>query len=306
LNIKFRKSSYKLAGNGSSKVVSAGSNSSIVGIAKTSTIAISTRVGISRVAIAISSTIASIGSSKLGLGLSLSLSIESPVSKTIAMSSIAKVSIAIGSRVGVSRVAHAISSSVASIGGSIAIVAIVTGVGRSQVLGISLRLGLSLSLSIEASVSKTIAISSIAKVSIAIGSRVGVSRVAKTISSSIAIEAIEAIVSSVGGSQVLGISLGLSLSLSLAIVVTLGHWVKALGDGIQTRAGAEGESGIGVASMAKTRVAIAQTREASIAESTIAIASIGIASIAKLSLSRGSGDKGRNNQELHVDKMMQL
>merc|ERR1711953_536879 len=128
-----------------------------------------TRVGISRVAIAIaiSSTIASIGSSKLGLGLSLSLSIESPVSKTIAMSSIAKVSIAIGSRVGVSRVAKTISGSITSIGGSIAIVAIVTGVGRSQVLGISLGLSLSLSLSIEASVSKTIAISSIAKVSIA-------------------------------------------------------------------------------------------------------------------------------------------
>merc|ERR1711953_1362085 len=161
-----------------------------------------------------------------------------------------------GTRVGISRVAIAIaiSSTIASIGSS------------------KLGLGLSLSLSIEASVSKTIAVSSIAKVSIAIGSRVGVSRVAKTISSSIAIEAIEAIVSSVGGSQVLGISLGLSLSLSLAVVVTLGHWVKALGNGIQTRAGAEGDSCIGVASMAKTRVAVAQTRVASIAESTIAIA----------------------------------
>ena len=233
MNIKFRKSSYKLAGNGSSKVVSAGSKSSTVGIAKTSTIAIGTRVGISRVAIAITSTIASIGSSKLGLGLSLSLSIESPVSKTITMSSIAKVSIAIGSRVGVSRVAQAISSSVAII-------------------------------------------------------------------------AIEAIVSSVGGSQVLGISLGLSFSLSLAIVVTLGHWVKALGDGIQTRAGAEGDSGIGIASMAKTRVAIAQTRVASIAESTIAIASIGISSIAKLSLSRGSGNKGRNNLKNIWTKLLRL
>ena len=88
---------------------------------------------------------------------------------------------------------------------------------------------------------------------------------------------------------------------SLAIVVTLGHWVKALGDGIQTRAGAEGDSGIGIASMAKTRVAIAQTRVASIAESTIAIASIRISSIAKLSLSIGSGNKGRNNLKKYLD-----
>merc|ERR1712066_152443 len=88
-------------------------------------------------------------------------------------------------------------------------------------------------------------------------------------------------VSGVGGSEVLGVSLGLSISLSLAIVSSLGHRVKSLGDGVQSRAGSKGDSSmrVAIASIAKT------SRVASIAKSTIAIAGIGITSIAKLSLS---------------------
>ena len=78
----------------------------------------------------------------------------------------------------------------------------------------------------------------------------------------------------------MGVSLGLSISLPLAIVSSLGHRVKSLGDGVQSRAGSKGDGSmrVAIASIAKTRVA-------SIAKSTIAIAGIGITSIAKLSLS---------------------
>ena len=81
----------------------------------------------------------------------------------------------------------------------------------------------------------------------------------------------------------MGVSLSLSISLPLAIVSPLGHRVKSLGDGVQSRAGSKGDSSMRVASIACT--SIAKTRVASIAKTTIAIARIGITSIAKLSLS---------------------
>ena len=115
------------------------------------------------------------------------------------------------------------------------------------------------------------------KVSISVGSRVRVTRIAEAITG-------VSRVSSVGGSKVLGVSLGLSISLPLAIIA-LGHRVKPLGDGVQSRAGSKGDSGMGVTHMAKTRVAITKAGIASIAKSSIAIASIRMASIAKLSLS---------------------
>jgi len=208
----------------------------------------------------------------LGVSLSIPLAIvasgsqKTRIAKTsIAKSSIAKISISIGSGVRVTRISKAI----ARVSG-------VSSVGGSQVLGVSLSISIPLTIVTSGSkITKTrIAKTSIAKSSIA---TVSIS-IAKTIAESITRVSS---VSGVGGSEVLGVSLGLSISLSLAIVSSLGHRVKSLGDGVQSRAGSKGDGSmrVAIASIAKT------SRVASIAKSTIAIASIGITSIAKLSLS---------------------